>query len=63
MPSRRPPLLSEAGFASIRQRVMQATGVQLADDRRAVVAARLHKRLKALGLPLRPLLPSVFERL
>lgn len=50
MPSRRPPLLSEAGFASIRQRVMQATGVQLADDRRAVVAARLHKRLKALGL-------------
>ncbi|MDH1629531.1 CheR family methyltransferase [Pseudomonas mosselii] len=50
MPGRRPPLLDEASFASIRQRVVQATGVQLADDRRAVVAARLHKRLKALGL-------------
>jgi len=29
---------------------MQATGVQLADDRRTVIATRLHKRLKALGL-------------
>ena len=48
MPTRtRPPLLSEASFARIRQRVVQATGVHLADDRRAVVAARLHKRLKA----------------
>jgi chemotaxis protein methyltransferase CheR len=48
MPTRtRPPLLSEASFARIpRQRVVQATGVHLADDRRAVVAARLHKRLK-----------------
>ncbi|WP_460417900.1 CheR family methyltransferase [Pseudomonas sp. microsymbiont 2] len=50
MPSRRPPLLSEACFASIRQRVMLATGIQLADDRRSVVAMRLHKRLKALQL-------------
>ncbi|MDR2308793.1 MAG: SAM-dependent methyltransferase [Paucimonas sp.] len=47
MPSRtRPPLLSEASFAQLRQRVEQATGALLADDRRAVVAARLHKRLK-----------------
>lgn len=47
MPTRtRPPLLSEASFARLRERVVQATGVHLADDRRAVVAARLHKRLK-----------------
>lgn len=50
MPGRRPPLLSEAGFANIRQRVEQATGVHLADDRRTGVAARLHQRLKALRL-------------
>ncbi|QVM91668.1 protein-glutamate O-methyltransferase CheR [Pseudomonas entomophila] len=43
----RPPLLSEDNFARIRQRVEQATGVYLANDRRAVVATRLHKRLKA----------------
>ena len=46
----RPPLLSEDNFARIRQRVEQATGVYLADDRRAVVAARLHKRLKTLRM-------------
>lgn len=50
MPSRRPPPLSEACFANIRQRLVQATGVLLAHDRRAVVAARLHKRLKTLRL-------------
>ncbi|QXI38737.1 CheR family methyltransferase [Pseudomonas xantholysinigenes] len=50
MPGRRPPLLSESAFAQIRQRVVQATGALLADDRRMVVASRLHKRLKALRL-------------
>ncbi|MHC6223417.1 CheR family methyltransferase [Pseudomonas sp. X10] len=42
----RPPLLTEAAFDRIRQRVAQACGIYLADDRRSVVANRLHKRLK-----------------
>ncbi|MCV9919550.1 protein-glutamate O-methyltransferase [Pseudomonas sp. BT-42-2] len=47
MPSRsRPPLLDQANYQQIRLLVEQASGVHLADDRRAVVAARLHKRLK-----------------
>lgn len=51
MPGRaRPPLLSEANFAYIRQRVVDATGVLLASDRRAAVAARLQPRLKHHGL-------------
>lgn len=50
MTTARAPQLSEATFQRIREHVLHATGVQLANDRRALVAARLHKRLKTLQL-------------
>ncbi|MDV9032413.1 protein-glutamate O-methyltransferase CheR [Pseudomonas sp. RAC1] len=45
-----PPALDQACFERIRQRVCQATGYRLADERRAVVASRLQSRLQHHGL-------------
>ncbi|MGE7989981.1 CheR family methyltransferase [Pseudomonas sp. NPDC089554] len=44
------PSLSEITFQRIRQQVLQATGVHLADERRSIVATRLNKRLQFHGL-------------
>ncbi|QHF30825.1 MULTISPECIES: CheR family methyltransferase [Pseudomonas] len=46
----RPPMLSEAQFLRFRTLVSQRSGVFLAADRRAAVAARLGKRLRHLQL-------------
>ncbi|MDF0734110.1 protein-glutamate O-methyltransferase CheR [Pseudomonas entomophila] len=46
----RPPLLNDANFQRLRDRVVHATGVHLAHDRRTLIASRLHKRLRALRL-------------
>ncbi|MFB4391658.1 MULTISPECIES: CheR family methyltransferase [unclassified Pseudomonas] len=46
----RAPSLSETTYHRIRQKVLQATGVYLADERRSIVATRLNKRLKLHGL-------------